>query len=137
MQSSRWFVALVLGAALGGMGAAPGGLAQSGHDAAPGQSSGMTGATSPAAGAAESAPPAEQVVQGRRLYAQLCSHCHGIRMVNPGNSSFDLRRFPHDDKARFVNSVTHGKNTMPAWGDMLKPEEIEVLWAYIRTGGKS
>lgn len=84
------------------------------------------------------APAAPKLVeQGRSLYAQLCSHCHGVNMVNAGTSSFDLRKFPHNDHARFINSVTHGKNTMPAWGDMLEPGEIDALWAYIRTGGKS
>lgn len=58
-------------------------------------------------------------------------------MVNPGTSSFDLRTFPHDDRPRFVNSVTHGKNTMPAWGDLLKTDEIDSLWDYVLTGGKT
>ena len=98
---------------------------------------GATRAPQPAHSAADGAPSPQHVAEGRGLYKQLCSHCHGIRMVNPGNSSFDLRKFPPDDKARFVNSVSKGKNTMPAWGDMLKPDEIEVLWAYIRTGGKT
>jgi mono/diheme cytochrome c family protein len=51
-------------------------------------------------------PPPALAVQGKKLFTQLCSHCHGVDMVNPGNVSFDLRKFPHDDKARFVNSVT-------------------------------
>ena len=84
----------------------------------------------------ESAPPPELVAQGKPLYRQLCANCHGVNMVNPGTSSFDLRKFPHSDRARFVNSVMHGKNSMPAWGDLLKPEEVEALWAYVRTGGK-
>lgn len=83
------------------------------------------------------APSPALAAQGKELYTQLCSHCHGVNMVNPGTSSFDLRKFPHDDQARFVNSVTHGKNTMPAWGDMLQPGEIEALWAYVLTGGKT
>ena len=87
--------------------------------------------------AADAAPTPELAAQGKALYTQLCSHCHGVNMVNPGTSSFDLRKFPHDDQARFVNSVTHGKNTMPAWGDMLQPGEIEALWAYVLTGGKT
>jgi mono/diheme cytochrome c family protein len=59
-------------------------------------------------------------------------------MVNPGTVSFDLRHFPVDDKARFVNSVTHGKNNrMPPWGDLLSPQEIDELWAYVRSGGRS
>ena len=60
-----------------------------------------------------------------------------MNMVTPGTAAFDLREFPHDDKARFVNSVTHGKNNrMPPWGDILKPEDIDNLWAYVLTGGK-
>lgn len=90
----------------------------------------------PAQPAAPAAPSPALATQGKALYTQLCSHCHGVNMVNTGTSSFDLRKFPHDDKARFVNSVTHGKNTMPAWGDMLQADEIEILWAYILTGGK-
>jgi mono/diheme cytochrome c family protein len=27
--------------------------------------------------------------------------------------------------------VTRGKSQMPAWGDLLKPEEVEALWAYV------
>jgi mono/diheme cytochrome c family protein len=78
-----------------------------------------------------------QVVRGKALYGTNCLHCHGFNMVTPGTVAFDLREFPHDDKARFVNSVTHGKNgRMPAWGDILKPDEIDDLWAYVLTGGK-
>jgi mono/diheme cytochrome c family protein len=25
---------------------------------------------------------------------------------------------------------------MPPWGDLLKPEEVEALWAYVVTAGK-
>lgn len=58
-------------------------------------------------------------------------------MVTPGTVAFDLRRFPHDQKPRFVDSVTHGKNkAMPPWGDVLTPEQIDELWAYVGTGGK-
>jgi cytochrome c55X len=78
-----------------------------------------------------------QVSKGKALYGTKCLHCHGINMVTPGTAAFDLREFPHDDKARFVNSVTHGKNNrMPPWGDTLKPEDIDNLWAYVLTGGK-
>jgi mono/diheme cytochrome c family protein len=79
-----------------------------------------------------------QISKGKALYGTNCIHCHGINMVTPGTVAFDLREFPHDDKARFVNSVTHGKNNrMPPWGDILKPEDIDNLWAYVLTGGKS
>lgn len=76
--------------------------------------------------------------KGKQIYATNCLHCHGINMVTPGTVAFDLRQFPHDAKARFVHSVTNGKNNrMPPWGDILKAEEIDALWAYVLTGGKS
>ena len=85
---------------------------------------------------AEEAPPTRAAFdEGAQLFAQICSHCHGPRMVNPGTVSFDLRKFPHDDSARFFNSVRNGKNAMPPWKEVLKPDEIEALWAYVRSGG--
>ena len=78
----------------------------------------------------------EMAAKGKQLYAHHCSHCHGFNMVNPGTVAYDLRQFPHNDKARFVHSVTQGKNgRMPQWGDLLKPEEIDEIWAYVKTGG--
>jgi len=80
---------------------------------------------------------AELAAKGKALYATHCSHCHGFNMVNPGTVAFDLRRFPHDNKARFVHSVTTGKNgRMPAWGDLLSARDIDELWAYVKTGGQ-
>ena len=77
----------------------------------------------------------ELVQPGAELFARNCSPCHGPRMKDP-ESAFDLRKFPHDQHDRFVNSVTHGKNQMPPWGDLLKAEEIEALWAYV-VGGEA
>ena len=77
--------------------------------------------------------PKEQIAAGAELYATNCSPCHGSRMLDP-EGAFNLRKFPADQHDRFVNSVTRGKNQMPPWGDMLKAEEIEALWAYVLTG---
>ena len=89
-------------------------------------------ATAPSGDQAE----AEMAAEGKALYAHHCSHCHGFNMVNPGSVAYDLRQFPHNDKARFVHSVTEGKNgRMPQWGDLLKPQEIDDIWAYVLTGG--
>lgn len=83
-------------------------------------------------GAAE----ADRVEEGRDLYGDTCATCHGRDMVNPGTVSFDLRKFPRDDFARFRNSVLNGKNqAMPAWRDKLSDEDIAALWAYVRSGG--
>jgi mono/diheme cytochrome c family protein len=75
----------------------------------------------------------EQLRAGAEIFARNCSPCHGPRMQDP-ESAFNLRKFPRDQHDRFVNSVTRGKNQMPPWGDMLKPDEIEALWAYVLTG---
>lgn len=75
------------------------------------------------------------VAEGRAVYQQFCSHCHGIDMVNPGTSSYDLRRFPRDQRERFEASVMHGKGSMPAWGDVLLPHELEAVWLYVVTRG--
>ena len=82
--------------------------------------------------AQETFPP-ERIAAGAKIYAQNCAACHGERMLDP-QGAFDLRTFPRDEKARFVNSVTKGKNNMPPWGGLFKPEEIEALWAYVVAG---
>jgi mono/diheme cytochrome c family protein len=80
---------------------------------------------------------AAQIEAGRALYVRHCQQCHGDDMITPGDVAYDLRRFPHDEEARFVDSVTNGKNgRMPAWGDMLTQAQIDLLWAYVKSGGK-
>lgn len=82
---------------------------------------------------AEAAAPADPalVEKGHGMFRDYCQKCHGLNMVSPGGGFFDLRTFPHDDKARFVNSVTNGKRAMPAWGSVLKPSDIDTIWAYV------
>jgi mono/diheme cytochrome c family protein len=75
----------------------------------------------------------EQVRAGAEIFERNCAPCHGPQMRDP-ESAFDLRKFPHNQHDRFVTSVTRGKNQMPPWGDMLKSDEIEALWAYVTTG---
>jgi mono/diheme cytochrome c family protein len=84
----------------------------------------------PGAGQSSSPDAAELVERGARLYARNCSPCHGARMQDP-QGAFDLRQFPHDQPERFRESVQHGKNQMPAWGAVLKPDDIDALWAYV------
>jgi mono/diheme cytochrome c family protein len=80
----------------------------------------------------------EQVQAGSRVYAQRCATCHGRNMRNPDEEigAFDLRYFPRDGHDRFIRSVTGGKNTMPAWGGLISPADIEALWAYVCAGEK-
>ena len=77
----------------------------------------------------------EQVKQGATMYAQNCAPCHGPRMADP-EGAFDLRTFPPEQKSRFLTSVSKGKNSMPPWGGLFSPDEIEALWAYVIAGEK-
>src|SRR5882672_3149013 len=77
--------------------------------------------------------PAEQIKKGAALFARNCATCHGTRMRNP-QGGIDLRTFPHDARARFVDSVAYGKRNMPSWDDVLDPRAIEALWAYVVAG---
>ena len=78
----------------------------------------------------------EQVKSGSETYARHCAPCHGPHMADPEGAP-DLRKFPRDQRERFLTSVSKGKNSMPPWGDLLKPGEIEALWAYVATGGRN
>ncbi len=77
--------------------------------------------------------PPEQIKRGAALYASNCESCRGVRMIGPPWAT-DLATFPRDRPDRFVDSVTNGRNAMPPWGDVLKPDEIQALWAYLVAG---
>jgi len=84
--------------------------------------------------AAEQFPPA-QIKRGAELFSANCAVCHGEKMKNPP-WAIDLATFPRDEPVRFVNSVTEGVRNMPPWGDVLKPDDIKALWAYVVAGEK-
>jgi cytochrome c55X len=72
----------------------------------------------------------DQVKAGGDIYATYCQPCHGPEMDYPGGS-FDLRRFPPGQYARFESAVAKGKNNMPPWGEVIQADEIKSLWAYV------
>ena len=74
--------------------------------------------------------------EGREVYDAFCIRCHGPKMINPGTITYDLRKFPHDQKDRFISSVTNGKRQMPPWGHVLTKEEMQSIWEYVLTKGK-
>ena len=77
----------------------------------------------------------EKIKAGSDIYATYCTPCHGAQMEYPGGT-FDLRKFPPEQFARFEASVTRGKNNMPPWGDLFAADDIEALWAYVMAGEK-
>jgi len=82
--------------------------------------------------AAASPQDSAQIAAGADVYRDKCAECHGERLVNPG-SSFDLRKLRADERGRFDKSVSDGKGQMPAWGGVLSAEDMDALWAYIRS----
>ena len=78
---------------------------------------------------------AQQIQAGSKLYEQNCASCHEPRTAG-SQRAFDLRKFPRDQRARFVTAVTKGKNGMPPCGALFAPEDIDNLWAYLMTGEK-
>ena len=80
--------------------------------------------------------PPEQIGKGAEIYEIHCQTCHGPRLSKPEWAPVDLRKFPREDHARFVDTVTYGVRNMPPWEDVLKPDDIEALWAYVIGGEK-
>ena len=76
-------------------------------------------------------PHNEDYESGKELYDLGCANCHGKNMQSSGTSSFNLKKFPKDQKQRFIESVTNGKDFMPALGAVFDAEEIEQLWIYV------
>ena len=81
-------------------------------------------------GAASAQSQDELAEAGRKLYISSCQRCHGINLASNG-IGLDLRTFPQAQKERFIHSVTNGVRAMPPWGGILKPDQLELLWAYI------
>lgn len=87
-----------------------------------------------AAAASAQSGDAPSVERGRQLYNSYCARCHGVNMVSPGASFFDLRTLTAKEQERFERSVTQGVRAMPAWGSILKPGDVESLWSYVMAG---
>src|SRR5437868_2666324 len=69
---------------------------------------------------------------GREVYAEHCAQCHGERLMATGAAP-DLKLLHADQRARFDEIVRDGKGQMPAWTGMVTDEEIDQMWAYIRS----
>ena len=78
-----------------------------------------------------SAQDKAKIDAGEAIYNDYCFTCHGENLVSTGQT-FDLRRLTVADRARFENSVLNGKNQMPPWQRVISPEQIELLWHFIR-----
>jgi len=87
----------------------------------------------PPLSAQDTAAPQDKakIAAGETVYNTYCQVCHGDALVSTGQV-FDLRRLTANDRTRFENSVRNGKNQMPPWKGVLRDEEIDQVWYYIR-----
>jgi mono/diheme cytochrome c family protein len=69
---------------------------------------------------------------GREVYAENCAQCHGERLMATGAAP-DLKQLRADQRGRFDAIVRDGKGQMPAWGGMITDEQIDQVWAYVRS----
>ena len=94
---------------------------------------------------------------GERVYVQQCASCHGVNLEGQPdwkiqNEDGSFRAPPHDDSghtwhhgdptlleairlggARFKDLNIGGTSNMPAYGEILRDEEITAVLAYIKS----
>ena len=73
-----------------------------------------------------------KIEAGAEVYEMHCATCHGERLRNTG-AAFDLLQLKPNERARFDEAVNDGKGQMPSWAGVLSTEEIDQIWAYIRS----
>jgi mono/diheme cytochrome c family protein len=81
-------------------------------------------------GALHSAAAAEGA--GEQVYEEHCAACHGERLRASG-SARDLREIGAHERERFDKVVLEGKGQMPPWRGVLEPEQVDQVWAFIRS----
>ncbi len=73
---------------------------------------------------------------GEQVYEQHCQSCHGEKLRSAGAIP-DLRELGPSDRAKFDTMVMEGRGQMPAWQGIVTPEELDQLWAYVRSRTRS
>jgi mono/diheme cytochrome c family protein len=73
-----------------------------------------------------------KIEAGAEVYEMHCATCHGERLRNTGGA-FDLLQLKRNERARFDEAVNDGKGQMPSWAGVLSAEEIDQIWAYVRS----
>ena len=78
------------------------------------------------------APAQDQVGAGEQVYEEHCASCHGVKLRRTGAIP-DLKEQKSDGRARFDQMVMAGRGQMPAWQGIIGPDELDQLWAYVRS----
>jgi mono/diheme cytochrome c family protein len=72
--------------------------------------------------------------RGAALFSSTgCQHCHAIRNVG-GHRGPDLSGVGRrESKAALRRQIVNGSNVMPGFGDVLEPQQLKELIAYLRS----
>jgi mono/diheme cytochrome c family protein len=84
---------------------------------------------------------AQQAPDGAQLYTRNCASCHGAAGVPNATMVRTLGAIPDLTAAAMasvadstlINTVTSGKNKMPAYRTRLTPEQVRAVVTYVRT----
>jgi mono/diheme cytochrome c family protein len=82
--------------------------------------------------AQEPLPDGAKVEAGETVYSTYCAPCHGDQLASTGQIP-NLRRLTPADRAKFDSTVRDGRNQMPPWRGVVSDEQIDQIWAYIRS----
>lgn len=74
----------------------------------------------------------QMLATGETIYAENCVECHGEDGSGTDKAGDILTLYNHSD-TQLIAQVTDGSNRMDGFGDVLSPEEIIAVSAYIRT----
>ncbi len=69
---------------------------------------------------------------GEKVYEEHCQSCHGEKLRSAGAMP-DLREIRQDERPKFDTMVMNGRSQMPAWQGIITPQELDQLWAYVRS----
>jgi quinohemoprotein ethanol dehydrogenase len=83
-------------------------------------------------GAGADARAQDQIEAGEQVYEEHCATCHGVKLRRTGAMP-DLKEQKADGRARFDQMVMGGRGQMPAWQGIIGANELDQLWAYIRS----
>lgn len=81
---------------------------------------------------ARTAEPAAPAPDGEKIYKQNCIACHGLYGDMGASGAFNLQTsvLPLEER---INVITNGRNTMAAWGSLLKEDQIKAVAEYTMT----
>jgi quinohemoprotein ethanol dehydrogenase len=93
---------------------------------------GFTICAFPGSGAFALAQDRAAIEAGEELYDEHCATCHGEKLRSTGSMP-DLKELGADARARFDRVTMNGKGQMQPYQGVISKEQLDQLWAYVRS----